>query len=161
MTAREGRRNGAVLKVTSERIGATVVLDLAEGLTVESDTHRLGRLVRWVNGTGDGSVVLDLERVERMDCSGIGLLLRLRGRLQRQGRILALANVERRQERLLELAGLLTVFQVFCSRQAALAWCGAMAPAPAVRAAPARRLGAGCGWKPPTRVWRELSCGTW
>jgi anti-anti-sigma factor len=81
------------------------------------------RLVTWVVQHGGTDVVLDLQHVRQLDCTGLGLLVLARNRLAQHGCPMALANVERRQRRLLDLAGLLTVLPVFGSRQDAVAWC--------------------------------------
>lgn len=113
------------MKVSAERIGSAVVLNLHGRLTVEADTRQLHALVRWTTRHAPHDVVLDFARVPQIDCSGIGQLVELHRRLCRSGGGLVLVNVGRRVERMLNLAGLLLVFPAFGNLREALEWCGA------------------------------------
>jgi len=57
-----------------------------------------------------------------LDCAGVGQLAALCAGVSRSGGRCALVHVERRQQVLLAMAGLLGVMPVFESRDAALAW---------------------------------------
>lgn len=123
MPALKHRRDGSALDVRAEKVDSAIVVDLEGRLTVEADTHRLDDLVRSATGLDVRHVVLDLGHVGQLDCSGIGRLVQLRNQVCARGSTFTLVNVERRQRKLLELAGLLAVFTVFDSRQEALTWC--------------------------------------
>lgn len=93
-------------------------------LVVEEDTQQLHDLVRTLTRLDDGcSVVLDLERVWQLDCSGIGQLVELSRQVGESGGVFALANVGPRQRRLLALLGLLRVLPVFARREEAITAC--------------------------------------
>jgi len=113
------------MEVRAERIGAAVVFSLEGPLTVEADTRRLHALVRWTTHHVGCDIVLDFANVPQLDCAGIGQLVEMHARLCRCGGGLVLVNVGRRLERMLNLAGLLIVFPVFATLDAALDWCGA------------------------------------
>lgn len=148
MPAWNGNRRGAALEVSAEWSGGSVVLDLEGRLTADSDTEGLRQAMRWLEGRGPMRVVLNLERVERLDCSGIGMLVRLRNGLGRQGGTVALAGLGRWQKRMLQLAGLLEVFPAYDSRQDAVDAC-TWTRRPEAGTAVAGRF-------PPERPWREV-----
>lgn len=111
------------MRVRGERVGSAVVLHLEGRLTLEADTHRLHELVRSIVRFGPCNVVLDLGNVWQLDCSGIGQLVQLRNQVCGSSGVFALVNVERRQKRILQILGLLTVLRVVNSRQEAITGC--------------------------------------
>jgi anti-anti-sigma factor len=118
----EGFENGSRLHVRVERLGSIVVLDLTGRLTVEADIDRLSGLTQWLPRLGGNLVMLDLQKVHQIDCSGIGQLAGLCKNVHVLGGAFVLVNVQRRQRRLLQLVRLLPVLPVFGSRQDALSW---------------------------------------
>jgi anti-anti-sigma factor len=118
----ERLQNASRLHVRVERLGSIVVLDLTGRLTVEADIDRLRGLTEWLPRLGGNLVMLDLERVHQMDCSGIGQLAGLCNDVHVLGGAFVLVNVGRGQRRLLQLVGLVPVFPIFGSRQEALSW---------------------------------------
>ncbi len=112
------------LRVRGERVGsATVVLHLEGRLTLEADTLQLHELVRAISQFGPCHVILDFGDVGQLDCSGIGQLVQLRNLVCGADRVFALINVDRRQQRILEILGLLTVLRVAGSREKAIGEC--------------------------------------
>jgi len=113
------------MRLRAERAGPAVVLHLEGGrLVVEEDTQQLHDLVRTVTHLDDGcSVVLDLERVWQLDCSGIGQLVELRRQVCDSGGVFSLVNVGPRPKRLLAILGLLSVLPVFASQEEAITAC--------------------------------------
>jgi anti-anti-sigma factor len=103
------------MKVRSERLGSTLLLELEGRLTIEVDTQQLHAAVREVLQPDVNYLALDLAKVDQLDCSGIGLLVRLHDQIRESGRDLVLINVERRTRYMLQRAGLLAVFPVFKS----------------------------------------------
>jgi anti-anti-sigma factor len=125
-----------IMRVRAERAGPAVIVHLEGGrLVVEEDTQRLLDLVRTVTRLDDGcSVVLDLEKVWQLDCSGIGQLVELRRQVCDSGGVFSLCNVGPRPKRLLAILGLLRVLPVFASQEEAVTACwSAMARAGAPR----------------------------
>jgi anti-anti-sigma factor len=110
------------MELRLERTGSAVVVHLERGrLVVEEDTRELHELVRAVASLDQAaSVILDLEKVRQLDCSGIGQLVELRNEICASGRVFSLVNVEPRQRHLLALLGLLKVLPVFASRDEAI-----------------------------------------
>ncbi len=105
-----------------ERAGPAVVFRLEKGsLVIEEDTWELRDLVHAVTVFDPGcSVVLDLEKVRQVDCSGIGQLVELGNQVREKGGVFALTHVKTRHKRLLELLGLLKVLPVFASKEEAV-----------------------------------------
>jgi anti-sigma B factor antagonist len=116
MTAWGRRNRGAALDVRTERFGSTVVLGLEGRLTVESDPRVLDRHAHRAAWGGATHLVLDLAGIRQLDCSGIGVLLHVYRLFSRRGGVVALAGVEPRQRRLLQMAGLCAVFPMFENR---------------------------------------------
>ena len=108
------------MTVMAERAGSAVVLNLEGPLTVDADTRRLRELVGSMTRFSPRHVILDLRKVERLDCSGIGQLVQLHNRIGKSGGVLTLVNVDDRQRRLLQMVGLLNVFRISGSPQEAL-----------------------------------------
>jgi hypothetical protein len=57
-------------------------------------------------------MVLNLEHVSRLDCTGIGELVALHCAVQEMGGVLSLVNVQPRQKKMLEVVGLLRALNV-------------------------------------------------
>jgi len=110
------------MEVRAERAGPAVVVHLEGGrLVVEEDTQELRDLVQAVTLVDEGcSVVLDLEKVWQLDCSGIGQLVELGNQVRELGGVFSLVNVGPRPRHLLALLGLLKVLPVFASREEAI-----------------------------------------
>ena len=108
-----------------ERAGSAVVVRVERGtLVVEEDAGELHDIVRALTIFDPGcSVIVDLERLHRLDCSGIGQLMQMRRQISDLGGVFALLGPNRRQRRLLEILGLLRVLPVFSSREEAVTAC--------------------------------------
>ncbi len=101
------------MKVTKQWAGSVVVLALEGRLTVEEDTRALHQALEECTRQGTKTVVLDLARVPSLDCAGIGCLVTSYLTARRRGATLKLLNVGARPLRLLSLARLLTVIEVY------------------------------------------------
>ena len=91
------------MKIRAQRLGRAVVFELQGQLTATANTTQLDELVRQVARLNVDNVVLNLEHVRRLDCAGIGQLVRLHGTVRESGATLKLVNVDPRQKRILEL----------------------------------------------------------
>ena len=101
------------LRINLRRRGTMVMVEIAGRLIVEAPIQSLGDLPDLMTGGGRGLLVLDLREVSQMDCSGIGQLVKLFVQVRRLGDHFALANIPRRQRRLLDMSGLLAHFPAF------------------------------------------------
>ncbi|HSD29557.1 MAG TPA: STAS domain-containing protein [Vicinamibacteria bacterium] len=108
-----------------ERAGPAVVFHLEKGrLVIEEDTGELHDLVHAVALFDPGcGVIVDLQKLRQLDCSGIGQLVQLRGEVCDSGGVFSLVNVAPRHRRLLDLLGLLRVLPVFASQEEAITAC--------------------------------------
>ena len=61
-------------------------------------------------GQEPSNVVLSLERVRRLDCSGLGQLVRLHNRVSESGSLFTLVNIDPRQRQLLKILMLKNLF---------------------------------------------------
>jgi anti-anti-sigma factor len=108
-----------------ERAGPAVVFHVDKGrLVVDEDTAELHDLVQAVTVFDPGcSLVIDLARLNQLDCSGIGQLVQIRSRICDLGGLFGLLNVSPRHKRLLGILGLLRVLPVFASMDEAVTAC--------------------------------------
>ena len=90
-----------------------MVVQLAGTLGAGADLDGLRALVGRPRGPGVRAVLFDLRHVMRLDGSGIGELLQLRRQVHSCGLAFGLLNVEARQRKLLDLAGLTTLLGAF------------------------------------------------
>ena len=81
-------------------------------LTVDSDTTALRAAVTRATAAPGAYIILNLENVSRLDCSGIGELVRFHCAVKASGGLLTLVNIPPRHERMLEMAGLLRLLTV-------------------------------------------------
>jgi anti-sigma B factor antagonist len=93
--------------------GATVLLEVTGRLVIEAPSQLRVDLAELMTYGGRSLLILDLAGVSQMDCSGIGQLVKLFVRVRRLGGRFALVNVQRRQRRLLDMCGLLTLFPAY------------------------------------------------
>jgi len=108
------------MRISMRGVGSAVVVGIEGRLTVGTDTGALHRLVGQLGRSPVETIVFDLEKVGRMDCSGVGELVRLRNNVETAGGTLRLANVGRRQRELLELLHLVEPLSAFSSMREAL-----------------------------------------
>ena len=101
------------LQIDLRQREATVVFELAGRLIIEAPIQWLADLTELMTDEGRCVLVLDLRGVSQMDCSGIGQLVKLFVKVRRLGGRFALVNVQRRQRRLLDMCGLLTLFPAY------------------------------------------------
>jgi len=111
------------MNVTTAALGPAMILGLDGRLTVEADTHELHELVSTAAAGGTRKVVLDMEAVPYLDCSGMGQLVLLHERVRQGGGTLALVNLGPRQMHALRVVRLLEVLRVFETWDEAWRWC--------------------------------------
>jgi anti-anti-sigma factor len=105
------------MKVRVQKSGTVVVLDLEGRITIDENTDQLHEVVEEITSCGPQNVVLNLEKVGRLDCSGIGQLVELRKRVCDSGSMFTMVNIGPRQRKMLKLVGLLSVFEVPVQRE--------------------------------------------
>jgi len=86
---------------------------LVGNLGVGADLDALRTAIGAISDSQVRRIVLDLGRITRLDCAGLGELIRLRSLVAGAGRAFGLVNVGGRHRRLLELARLDAILVVF------------------------------------------------
>ena len=99
------------LNIERVRTGARVELVLAGELDLVSAAKLEGELMA-VEGDNAGELVIDLERVEFIDSTGLRVLLSATRRSDASGHKLRVRHVRGQVRRLFEIAGVLDLFSV-------------------------------------------------
>lgn len=102
-----------------EREGITVV-DLDGRITVGNEASLLRDTLREVAAAGTRDVILNLQKIDYIDSTGLGALVVCYTTLRKQGGRIKLENVNRRNVELLLFTKLTTVFEIFNDEQDAV-----------------------------------------
>ena len=101
-------------------IGEVTILALSGRMTRDDHFGALTQRVRDLIRAGRRKLVLDLGAVSYMDSMCLGEIVSGLVTMRKQGGTLHLANLTERVERLMTIAGLMSVFQTFGSEQEAV-----------------------------------------
>lgn len=101
--------------------GVVKIIKLKGRLSLGEAVDRLRATIEDLLRSGDSRIVLDLEELQTMDSSGIGLLSRFLASSKQQGGSLKLVNPSKFVVQTLKLVGLLNLFEVFTDSQTAAA----------------------------------------
>jgi len=105
------------LDISQREREGIVILDLDGRLTVGQETGALRETILKLGTEGRNNVVLNLEKLEYIDSTGLGGLVICFTTLKKAGGALKLLNLNRRNVELLVLTKLQTVFEVFNDEQ--------------------------------------------
>ncbi|MEP7365195.1 MAG: STAS domain-containing protein [Acidobacteriota bacterium] len=108
------------LDISQREREGVVIVDLDGRLTVGQETGALREAVLKLSTEGRTNVVLNLEKVEYIDSTGLGGLVICFTTIKKTGGALKLLNLNRRNVELLVLTKLQTVFEVFNDEQDAV-----------------------------------------
>ena len=108
------------MEFTRTKLDEAVFFGLTGRLTVNAEMDGVHAAAREISDPRVRGVFVDLENVTRLDCSGIGQLIRLRRQVVATGRAFGLVNLDRYQRSLLELLRLPAVCRIYGNRRAAL-----------------------------------------
>ena len=108
------------LEISQREREGIVIVDLDGRLTVGQETGALRETILKLSTEGHNNVVLNLEKVEYIDSTGLGGLVICFTTLKKGGGALKLLNLNRRNVELLVLTKLQTVFEVFNDEQDAV-----------------------------------------
>ena len=100
--------------------GPVKIIKLRGRLALGEPVDRLRGTIEDLLRNGDSRVVLDLEELQTMDSSGIGLLSRFLASSKQQGGSLKLVSPSKFVVQTLKLVGLLNLFEVFPDTQTAV-----------------------------------------
>ena len=101
--------------------GEVKVIKLRGRLSLGETVDRLRGTIQDLLGSGNKQLVLDLEELNTVDSSGIGLLTRCLTNAKQQGGSLKLVNPSKFVVQTLKLVGILNLFEVFPDAAAAVA----------------------------------------
>jgi anti-sigma B factor antagonist len=102
-----------------EREGVTI-LDLTGRITVGAEAGSLRDTISELIGSGVRNVVLNLQEVDYIDSTGLGALVICSTAMRKQGGVIKLLNLNRRNIELLVMTKLATVFDLFNDEQDAV-----------------------------------------
>jgi anti-anti-sigma factor len=99
-----------MIKVRVENLAQIAILHIHGHIVIGPELEVLRKAVS--SQTDASAVVLDLERVSRIDARGLGLLLQLREQLQSSGTEFRIMNVGSLVQQILRLTCLDSVFEI-------------------------------------------------
>ena len=109
------------MKIENRTVGDVHILDVSGKIMLGEGTMAVRNTVRELLKNGTKKIILNLGDVNYIDSSGIGELVSSFTTVTNQGGQLKLLNLTKKNQELLAITKLLTVFQVYDSEQAAVA----------------------------------------
>lgn len=100
------------MQVATRQVGDVTVLDISGRITLGEGNVALREVVRDLAEKGHKRVVLNLGKVQYVDSSGVGELVKTHTTLRNQGGQLKLANLNKRVHDLLQMTRLSAVFDI-------------------------------------------------
>lgn len=108
------------MRISARRVGDVTVLDLDGRLIFDDGFEPLREKLSEVIGNGETNVLLNFDRVSYLDSAGIGLIACKYVTMKRLGGQLKLCSLHPRTHDILNITGLLTVFESFPTEEEAL-----------------------------------------
>jgi anti-sigma B factor antagonist len=110
----------------AQRVGGTVtVLTLSGALVYDEGTRQLRETITAAVGAGARAILLDLSGITRLDSGGVGLLVAMFRHVTRRGGQLKLLRPSPTARRVLGIAHITLVFDIFDDEEEALLNLGA------------------------------------
>lgn len=109
------------LQIKSELRDKTAIVYIKGEIDMYNATALKDRVVSIVDDDGPKCLVLDLQQVEYIDSTGLGILIGIRRRMIEAGGEIRLVIVSPRMTRLFDVTGLSKVFGVYKDAEAAIA----------------------------------------
>ena len=110
----------SALRVTERRVGEVTILELSGDLVYDGGTRLLRESVTKVVADGPRACLLDLHHVTYLDSGGVGSLIAMFRHVTRRGGQLKLMRLSASARRVLGIARLTAVFEIFDDEQDAL-----------------------------------------
>jgi len=107
------------MRITTRIKREAMLFSLSGRLTINADVRSLHRAAERIADPAIRVVIIDLSRVQRLDCWGIGQLIRLRHRVVATGRTFVLGQPNCRVRRLLELFRIGGICHIYNRREGA------------------------------------------
>ena len=110
----------ARLTIAERRVGTVTILELSGELVYDGGTRVLREAVTTAVSTGARAVLLDLGQLTALDSGGVGSLVAMFRHVTRQGGQLKLLHPSANARRVLGIAQLTCVFDIFDDEEGAL-----------------------------------------
>lgn len=120
------------MQVTTRQLGNAIVLDISGRITLGEGNVILREIVRDLADKGQKRIVLNLDKVQYIDSSGVGELVKTHTTLRNQGGQLKLASLNKRVSDLLQMTRLSAVFDIQKDEASAIESFGSSAASQAV-----------------------------
>lgn len=108
------------LTLNKSEVDGVSVIDLNGRIVLGEGTSKLREDVKQLVSEGKKSIVLDMKNVTMIDSSGLGALVAAYSSAKSAGASVRLSNLGTHFNQLLQITKLLTVFEVFKSREDAI-----------------------------------------
>ena len=105
--------------VQKEREGITV-LELNGRITMGEEATKFRQIIQTVAQTANPKLILDMQRVDYIDSTGLGAVVMSSTALGKAGGVVKLLNLNRRNIELLVATKLTTIFEIFSDEQDAV-----------------------------------------
>lgn len=115
------KKNMSALNVTTRDVGDVVIVDLDGRITIGESNLKLHEAIRVLVSEGKKKVLLNLEKVDRIDSSGLGEVVGAFSTLKKNDGILKLLKLTSHVQDLMTITKLLTVFDHFEDEASAIA----------------------------------------
>jgi len=109
------------LRITDRDVNGVSVLDLEGRLVLGDESNAFRERFKALMAAGKKKVVLNLANVTYIDSAGLGTLVAIFNNARSQGATLKLANLGSKSKEVLQIARLITFFDIFDSDSAAVA----------------------------------------
>ena len=109
------------LNITTRDVGDVVIVDLAGRITIGETNRQLHEALRVLVSEGKKKVILNLEKVDRIDSSGLGEIVAGFSTLRKNDGVLRLLKLTDQIQDLMTITKLLTVFDHFEDEASAIA----------------------------------------
>ena len=111
------------MEISIRRVGKCKILDCDGPITLGPATAALRNTVREAVKDGALKIILNLKEVPYIDSSGVGEMISCFVHVRNQGGNLPLLNLNQKVHRVLVIAKLLVIFDIFDDEQKALEGC--------------------------------------
>lgn len=101
------------LEITERRIGPVTIVDLNGQLVVDDGEREFRQTIDLLVAAGQLNILVDLGKVTYVDSGGVGALVAKYLHVTKRGGQMKLLHLSRRASRVLRIARLISVFEVF------------------------------------------------
>ena len=109
------------LRITDRDVHGVSVLDLEGRIVLGDESNAFRERFKGLMAAGKKKIVLNLAKVTYIDSAGLGTLVATFNNARSQGATLKLANLGSKSKEIVQLARLMTFFDIFDSDSAAVA----------------------------------------